>query len=162
MSGLLAFGAPRNSGNTNLNYLPLKKSSKTSPAAKAFKKAKKLSVAYYVKKLDIVFSRFIRQRDGGRCFTCPYQNDWKKLQNGHFCPRQHMATRFDERNNNAQCFACNMFYGGRPDAYALRLQEKYGPGIVKELHDLARTEKHWSIPELQALIEKYSAPPTSS
>jgi hypothetical protein len=127
-----------------------------SPAAKAFKKVKKESVSAWLKKADGVFSRYIRQRDGGQCFTCPYRNEWKKLQNGHFCPRQHMATRFDERNNNAQCFACNMYYGGRPDAYAVRLEAKYGPGIVKELHDLARTTKQWTVPELQSLITKYT------
>jgi hypothetical protein len=130
----------------------------TSAAAKAFKKVKKESVSSWLKKADAVFSRYIRQRDGGQCFTCTYRNEWKKLQNGHFCPRQHMATRFDERNNNAQCFACNMFYGGRPDAYAVRLEAKYGVGIVKELHDLARTTKQWTVAELKELITKYQQP----
>lgn len=126
-----------------------------SPAKKAYLKARQKSVNYWIKKFDAVFSKFIRQRDKGRCFTCSYQNHWKKLQNGHFCPRQHMATRFDERNCNSQCYACNMFYGGRPDAYALNLQQKYGVGIVKELHDLARTTKQWTVTELQEQIKHY-------
>lgn len=130
-----------------------------SKAKQAFARIKKDSIKKWIKKADIAFSRWIRQRDKGRCFTCPYKNEWKKLQNGHFCPRQHMATRYDERNCNAQCFACNMFYGGRPDAYALNLQKKYGDGIIKELHDLARTTKQWTIPELQELIEKYAEKP---
>ena len=126
-------------------------------AKRAFAKVKKKSLSWWIKKADAIFSRFIRQRDKGQCFTCPYKNEPKKLQNGHFCPRQHMATRFDERNCNAQCFACNMFYGGRPDAYALNLQKKFGEGIIKELHDQARTIKHWTIPELQDLIKKYES-----
>src|SRR3990167_4397476 len=124
-------------------------------AKRAFAKVKKKSLSWWIKKADAIFSRFIRQRDKGQCFTCPYKNEPKKLQNGHFCPRQHMATRFDERNCNAQCFACNMFYGGRPDAYALNLQKKYGKGIIKELHDLARTTYQFSTKELKEKIEFY-------
>lgn len=117
------------------------------------KKAK--TISQLKKILDKHFSIYIRMRDGGRCFTCPYRNEWKRLQNGHFAPRQHSATRYDERNCNSQCFACNMFYGGRPDAYALNLQKKYGKGIIKELHDLARTTYQFSTKELKEKIEFY-------
>jgi len=55
------------------------------------------------------------------------------MQNGHFVPRQYLATRFDERNCNTQCYACNMLYGGQGPTYAVRLAMKYGPGIVEEL-----------------------------
>lgn len=55
------------------------------------------------------------------------------MQNGHFLPRQYLKTRYDERNNNCQCYACNMLYGGQGPTYAIRLEEKYGEGIVKEL-----------------------------
>ena len=48
-----------------------------------------------------------------------------------------------------------MFYGGRPDAYALNLQKKYGKGIIKELHDLARTTYQFSTKELKEKIEFY-------
>lgn len=48
-----------------------------------------------------------------------------------------------------------MFYGGRPDAYALNLQKKYGKGIIKELHDLARTTKQFTIKELSEKITYY-------
>lgn len=85
------------------------------------------------KELDTIFSRYIRYRDGGQCFTCPNKNDPKKMQNGHFNPRQYLSTRWDERNNNCQCYACNMLYGGNPATYAKRLKEKYGEGIIEEL-----------------------------
>lgn len=80
-----------------------------------------------------------------------------RSQNGHFVPRQYNATRYDERNCNAQCYACNMLYNGQPTEYALRLQAKYGDGIIKQLNDLRRTTKQFFIPELEALIEKYKS-----
>ena len=84
--------------------------------------------------LDAIFSKYIRLRDNREgCFTCGHNPGWKKLQNGHFVPRQYLETRFDERNCHAQCYACNMFYGGQPATYAKRLQDKYGQGVVEEL-----------------------------
>lgn len=94
---------------------------------------KKKTLTYYKKKLDAVFSKYIRWRDNGQCFTCPKKDDPKKMQNGHFNPRQYLKTRYDERNNNCQCYACNMLYGGQPATYAINLEKKYGKGIVAEL-----------------------------
>lgn len=85
------------------------------------------------KELDQIFSRYIRYRDKGQCFTCSKKDDPKYMQNGHFNPRQYLDTRYDERNNNCQCYACNMLYGGNPATYALRLKQKYGDNIIEEL-----------------------------
>ena len=91
------------------------------------------TLAKWKKELDKYFSRYIRYRDDGQCFTCPKKDDPKRMQNGHFNPRQYLRTRYDERNNNCQCYACNMLYGGQPATYAVRLRAKYGDGIVEEL-----------------------------
>jgi len=60
--------------------------SKTIPKSK-----KKPSRGKLVKKLDAVFSQYIRLKDsvGGyaTCFTCGKKDHWKKLQNGHFQSR---------------------------------------------------------------------------
>lgn len=85
---------------------------------------------------DVWFSRFIRQRDKGQCYTCPNKNDPKNMQCGHFVPRQYSSTRYDERNNHCQCYACNMLYNGQPDIYALNLKRDYGDNIVSELNKL--------------------------
>ena|SRR3990167_4401952 len=119
------------------------------------KKEKKKTVSKLKKELDIIFSRYIRYRDRGRCFTCGHVNDPKKMQNGHYVSRQYNNTRYDERNSNCQCFACNMFYGGQPDIYTLRLQEKYGEGIIKELNSLRQKIKQWLPSELEELIVIY-------
>ena len=102
-------------------------------------KTKKGGLAWHKKRLDAVFSKFIRYRDDGQCFTCPNKNHPKKMQNGHFVPRQYLAVRFDERNCNCQCYACNMLYGGQGATYAIRLAEKYDLDTVKELES-----KRWT------------------
>ena len=118
---------------------------------------KKKSVSKLKKELDKWFSLFIRQRDNFICFTCDKRGDRTNIQCGHFIPRQYNATRYHEKNNHAQCYACNMLYNGQPGEYALRLQAKYGDGIIKELNDLRRTTKQFFIPELESLIEKYKS-----
>lgn len=96
-------------------------------------KVKKRSVAKLKKELDTLFSRFIRYRDDGQCYTCPKKDDPKKMQNGHFVPRQYLAVRYDEVNNHCQCYACNMLYNGQPSRYAVRLERDYGKGTVEML-----------------------------
>lgn len=91
------------------------------------------TLSKYKKELDRLFSLYIRYRDNGQCFTCPKKDNPKKMQNGHFVPRQYLAVRYDERNNNCQCYACNMLYNGQPSAYAINLKKLYGPNIVEEL-----------------------------
>ena len=89
--------------------------------------------AWYKKNhADVWFSRYIRLRDG-HCYTCDTPSE--KLQCGHFVPRQYLATRYSEINNHAQCYACNMLFGGQPSKYALNLQRDYGNDIVQKLED---------------------------
>jgi hypothetical protein len=89
--------------------------------------------AWYKKNwADVWFSRFIRERDK-RCYTCDTTST--KLQCGHFVPRQYLATRYSEINNHAQCYACNMLYGGQPSKYSLNLIRDYGQDVVTNLEN---------------------------
>lgn len=112
------------------------------------------------KKLDTVFSRFIRLRDadeGGttECVTCQKLFFWKELDCGHFVKRQHRATRWDERNTAPQCTRCNHFMGGRQDDFAVYIMRKYGSIAFTELMELKyKTVKH-SRAELEEKIEHY-------
>lgn len=93
--------------------------------------------AWYKKNhADAWFSRYIRQRDKGQCYTCHNSNDPKKMQCGHFVPRQYTATRYDETNNHCQCYACNMLYNGQPDTYAINLKRDYGDAIIEKLNSM--------------------------
>lgn len=107
-------------------------------ATKTDRRPKPRSKAQLRKELDTLFSRFIRysavEKDGlVSCYTCPHRGEPKKMQNGHFVPRQYLATRYDEVNNHPQCYACNQLYNGQPSVYATRLEREYGAGTVAML-----------------------------
>lgn len=121
---------------------------------------KKPTIRKLIKKLDSVYSKFIRKKyadDFGnvKCFTCPKVMRWEDAQCGHYCSRRHMSLRFEPKNTHVQCLGCNVFKHGELDIYALNLQAKYGDGILKELNALKNTTKQWTIGELQELIQKY-------
>lgn len=111
------------------------------------------------KKLDDVFSEYIRLRDKGKpCCTCQKP---RYLQCGHYMSRIHKATRWDEKNAHGQCIECNMTKNGMPMAYAKFMIEKYG----KEVHDEIVAKAHRfskmstfdlgvKIAEYRALIKK--------
>jgi len=84
-------------------------------------------------KLWKAFSEFIRLRDSdangyAKCFTCSYHAPYKEMDCGHGIGRQHKATKYDERNNHAQCKRCNGFEGGQQAIYKEEVEKKYGAG----------------------------------
>lgn len=99
------------------------------------KKVKKspASVSKLKKTLDAIFSRYIRLRDAGQCYTCPKKDHWKKMQCGHFVPRQYLALRYSEINCHCQCYACNMLYNGQPSKFAQNLLRDYGDNVLRVL-----------------------------
>lgn len=119
----------------------------------------KPSMAKLKKKLDTVFSQYIRQKyadeDGMvKCYTCSTVKHWKEMQNGHWIPRHNLATRFDENNCRVQCVACNMFQKGMPDVFAVNL--------IKEGIDIvAMQQTRYSVFKVDAIwyeeqIKKFS------
>lgn len=137
---------------------PLKRTSvkKSMPRSKHAKTAQE-SVSQLKKRLDAIFSRFIRVRDGGRCFTCGVVKSIGNMQAGHYISRSHNATRFDERNVNCQCVGCNIFKRGNTDEYAIRLIDKCGPDILHELNALKKQIRQFTREELASLILFYQS-----
>ena len=81
------------------------------------KRSRKLSALR--RELDRVFAAWVRARDypsgWGRCISCGRE---RELEAGHFLPRQHTATRYDERNVHGQCSYCNRWlHGAQADYY---------------------------------------------
>lgn len=115
-----------------------------------------------IKKLDEVFSKFIRLRDSDangycRCISCGRVHYWKDIQNGHYMSRRYLSTRFDEMNCNAQCVACNIFNQGNIQMYRQNLIKKIGEKNVDYLEYKAKgITKKWSCFELEQLIKYYS------
>lgn len=107
------------------------------------------------------FSLFIKLRDTdwkgqGQCITCKQWLVMPGIQAhaGHFIHGKYKETYFCEKNVSLQCRSCNYFKDGARDVYALRLIEKYGEGIIQELHKLNK-EKRWTKKELLAIAELY-------
>lgn len=128
-------------------------------------KIKPKGISKLKKKLDAVFSKYIRARDKHICYTCGLVMEPNRSQNGHFVPRQYLATRWDEINNHAQCYACNVLYNGQPSAYALRLEKDYGVGIVALLEskrkEVLRLTPDWYEEQIKSFAEKLKQYETS-
>jgi hypothetical protein len=121
--------------------------------------AKKLTRTKLVKKLDTVFSQYIRQVNSvneiATCFTCGKQDHWKNLQNGHFQSRRHYSTRWDEVNCQVQCAGCNVFKYGEQFIFGKNLDKRFGEGTSIELHQRANEIIKITNSELEDWIFKY-------
>ncbi len=121
--------------------------------------AKKLTRSKIVKKLDTVFSQYIRQKNAvneiATCFTCGKKDHWKKLQNGHFQSRKHYATRWDEINCQVQCPSCNVFKNGEQYIFGKKLDKKFGQGTAERLHLKSQETVKFMDFELEELIIRY-------
>ena len=117
------------------------------------------SLAKLTRKLDELFSKWIRGRDApsglARCYTC---NRYAVLEASHFIPRQHQATRWDERNVHGCCSYCNRWQHGALDDYFVALEREYGRSVVNELMRMKRTTVKYARADLEAMIKKYSIP----
>lgn len=120
---------------------------------------KKLTRSKLVKKLDTVFSQYIRIKNSvdekATCFTCGKEDHWKKLQNGHFQSRKHYSTRWDEINCQVQCAGCNVFKYGEQYKFAINLDAKYGEGTARRLHIKSQQIIKIADFELEDMIKTY-------
>ena len=119
-------------------------------------KIKKSTRSKLVKKLDTVFSQYIRLKDSkdgiGTCITCGKQDHIKNLQAGHFMSRKHYSIRWDERNVKPQCAGCNVFRYGEQYKYSLYLGNKLSKQLLADSRKLVK----FTNVELEDMIQKYS------
>ena len=122
--------------------------------------AKKPTRTSLIKKLDTVFSIYIRRKDAvndiAQCVTCGKKDHWSKLQNGHWASRRHYSTRWDERNCNVQCASCNVFRAGEIYLYTKYLCSQYGDNFPEELSAKSQTICKFTDVELQDMIQHYT------
>ena len=118
---------------------------------------KKLTRSKLVKKLDNIFSQYIRLsnsvNDIAECVTCNKKDHWKKMQCGHFQSRKHYSTRWDERNVAVQCAGCNVFRYGEQFKFSLKKSEK----LSQELLDKSRIITKFASYELEEMLQHYSS-----
>ena len=118
---------------------------------------KKLSRSKLVKKLDTVFSKYIRVSNADKngyctCVTCGVVKHWKEIQAGHFMSRKLYSTRGDEHNVKPQCVGCNMFRQGEQYKYSLFL----GKDEAEVLYLKSKETVKFTNYELEEMIKDYS------
>lgn len=112
------------------------------------------------KTLDTYFSQFIRLRDCSdegfsHCCTCGKFMFWKECDAGHFVSRNHLNTRFDERNVHSQCKKCNRFEGGRQYEHSKFIDKKYGEGMAEKIYQKSRLQIKIAPFEYEEKIKHY-------
>lgn len=97
------------------------------------------------KKLDAIFSKYIRAKYPKLCYTCRKPSD--KLQNGHFVSRQYLATRWSEDNCRPQCWGCNGYGRGQLLDFEENLIKEIGKKKVEALkksrHQTLKLDRAW-------------------
>ena len=122
------------------------------------KNSKKPTRSKLIKKLDTIFSQYVRlsnadDRGYCTCITCGKKGHWKTggIQAGHFISRKHYSTRWDLDNVKPQCVACNVYRAGEQYKYSLYLGEK----LSKKLDDKSREITKFTLKEIEDLIDLY-------
>jgi len=116
-------------------------------------KIKEVSITKLRKKAWKLQSEYIRRKEKGVCFTCGDKRNWKEQQAGHFVHGHNMD--FVKENIHCQCVHCNKWLHGNLINYAIKLEKKYGYGIVQKLKRQGDKIKRYKVKELQAIIDKY-------
>ena len=123
------------------------------------KKKKTINISKLKLKADAIFSKWIRKRDSGKCYTCSKQDEEKFMQCGHYVPRDVIELRYNEVNCHCQCVACNVFKKGNYVIYSQKLIEEFGIKKVKELSKIYENRhadvKKYSRDFYENIIEKY-------
>lgn len=122
---------------------------------------KQKSRSKLVKDLDAAYSKYIRlskltNGSSNICVCCGKEENWKKMQNGHYCSRTHYNTRWMDMNCHPCCIGCNVFKSGNYPEYTRYMLEVYGAEALKEL--IAESKKIIKIAnyEIEEQIEKYT------
>ena len=118
---------------------------------------KKPTRSKLVKKLDTVFSQWIRLSNADNnknciCVTCNKTFFWKEIQAGHFMSRKHYSIRWDERNVKPQCVGCNVFKYGEQYKFSLFLGKDAAEVLYLKSKEIVKFTNY----ELEDKINDYS------
>jgi len=124
---------------------------------------RKISRKNLVKKLDKVFSEYIRRSHADKngivkCYTCDKRAYWKGegMQNGHFISRSSRILRWRESNCRPQCYVCNCHKFGQSYIFGMNLNKEFGYDIAGELLIESKKIIKQSDSDLIELIEYYN------
>lgn len=119
-------------------------------------KEKIKSLRDHIREAQVVFNRWIRNRDKDKpCISCG--NPLKaKFDAGHYLSAGgNSALRFNEDNCHGQCVHCNQHLSANLINYRIGLIERIGQGNVTFLESNSKMTKRWTVEELQVIKQKY-------
>lgn len=109
------------------------------------------------KKLDRVFSDFIRLRDKLTCQRCGKQ--FAKftigIQNSHFWGRRHRATRWSELNCCTLCGGCHIHLTANPETHRQWYRARIGDDAYTKLEHMHQKSPKFTLHDLQLMLEFY-------
>jgi hypothetical protein len=108
---------------------------------------------WLIAELDRLTSIIVRKRDK-RCVTC---GGAQGLQCSHFYSRRYLSVRFDLRNCNAMCSACNRRHNRDRKPYERYMRKTYDPAVILELDQLRSSLEKVTEEELAELLQRYKA-----
>lgn len=116
----------------------------------------------WIKDAQKEFNKFIRTRDAGQpCICCGVHLERDAIGGGFDAGHYRSVgsaphLRFDERNVHAQRKRCNRYGAGRAVDYRIGLIKRIGREAVESLES-DQAPKHYTIPDLIAIRDKYKA-----
>lgn len=135
--------------NGKRDFTPIPKDPKQPKGKVPVKKQRTDNTGKLRKKLDTVFSIFIRKLSP-KCFTC---DKGKNEHCGHYMKRGNDSTRWHIDNARPQCWECNVLKEGNHDEFRKRLIAEIGASRVLTIEHLSRVDMKFSAPELQEIID---------
>lgn len=120
---------------------------------------RKVSRKGLIKRLDTVFSEYIRKKNADSkgyvtCITSGRKFHYSEVDAGHFISRKEMSTRWHEDNVHPQSRYDNRYRYGKQYEYGLALDRKK-KGLAKRLYKLSKETVKYSLNDLKDLLEKY-------
>lgn len=67
--------------------------------------------------------------------------------------RRHNILRYRDENTAAQCYGCNVMSQGRQYEFGLAIDDLYGAGTAKALHEESKQLHTFTVEELQEIIK---------
>lgn len=125
---------------------------------KKVKKENLQTVQELMKLTQIIFNKWIRERDKGQpCISCGKQMREGNIDAGHFWSSGgHKNLTFNEDNVHAQCSRpCNKDKGGDLNNYRIGLIKRIGIERVNYLESEAHKTRKYTREELKELQKKY-------
>ncbi len=122
---------------------------------KKVKKENLQTVQELMKLAQVVFNKYIRERDKGQpCISC--DKPPKKSNAGHFYSSGgHKNVTFNEDNVHLQCEYCNSYLHGNLIEYRKNLIKKIGVERFEQLESIANITRKYTREELKEITAKY-------